>query len=209
MYVVAVIGDIHSSRAAKDRQELQHKLLSTLKKVNRRNKSLLSPFTITLGDEFQAVYQNANNLFIDIWTIVTELYPQKFRFAFGVGNLTTQINRKQAIGMDGPAFHYARQCIQDLKETSNLFKILGEQLAYPEILNQSLNLISHQIAGWEKNRFRILAGLYRNESSKEMSTKLGISTVAVYKNINAGALKVIKTLTLEIGKVVNNSLEKE
>lgn len=206
MKVLSLIGDIHGSRTVTDRESLQKRLAAALKTVNRQNDSLLSPYTITLGDEFQAVYRDAGRLFRDIWSIIPEVYPHKIRFAIGVGPLTTEINPRQAIGMDGPAFHYARSGIQDMKESPYLFRITGENMDHQNLINQSLNLISYWIDNWEKNRFLILLGLYLGKSSKQMATALGISTVAVYKNINAGALEVVKSLTQEIGVLIDREL---
>ena len=57
MNVVALIADIVDSRAIPERARFQRSLKTTLAAVNKRSRrSLLSPVTLTLGDEFQAVY---------------------------------------------------------------------------------------------------------------------------------------------------------
>src|SRR6218665_467049 len=116
MKYLALIGDVVDSKRLPRRAEFQVKLEKTLKNTSSRNPSLASPYTITLGDEFQAVYRNADRLFADIFTIWRDLDPAKVRFAVGVGELSTSINPKQALGMDGPAFHHARDAITALKK---------------------------------------------------------------------------------------------
>lgn len=204
--IIALIGDILSSREVSEREALQQKLEYTLNQVNRRNPALLSPYTITLGDEFQAVYRNADSLFEDIWRIMLGIFPRRIRFSIGVGTLSTPINRRQAIGMDGPAFHFAREGIQQLKKTPYLLKLSGEAFPEQELINYSLNLISANINTWEKNRLQILVGLLLGKKRKDLAGQLGISTVAVYKNIKAGALEAIIGIGRETAELINREL---
>lgn len=204
--LIALIADIVQSREIKDRDKFQQRLQNQLQTINKRNKNLLSPYTLTLGDEFQAVYSKADNLFNDIWAIMSGLYPHKARFALGVGTLATPVNPKRAIGMDGPAFHFARNGISDLKETSYLIKIAGEQIPHLTLLNNCLYLMSQSTANWSANRFQVLNGLLAGWSRKKIAGQLGISTVAVYKNINKGSLDVLIDLNKEICKMLNEAL---
>ena len=55
MNYISLIGDIVNSRGIKSRDTFQKKLDSELKKINKENPNLLSPYTLTLGDEFQAM----------------------------------------------------------------------------------------------------------------------------------------------------------
>lgn len=207
MAVVALIGDVIGSRKVTDRDALQKKLEKKLKQINKGRSDLLSPYTVTLGDEFQAVFKNCDLIFRDVWEILQALYPVKTRFAFGVGELSTPVNPRQAIGMDGPAFHHARQGIQELKKTPFLFKITGEQITSLNLLNQSLYLVSQTSSGWSRNRFRIMSMLYKGWTTKQIAGELNISTVAVYKNIKAGALDIIMALGHEISKNINEALK--
>ncbi len=89
-----------------DRAGLQKSLLGVLARLNKSHAgSLLSPFTLTLGDEFQALLPDASALWRMIANIQAELHPVRVRFGIGVGEIVTEINREAALGMDGPAFH--------------------------------------------------------------------------------------------------------
>jgi len=115
---IVIIGDIISSRKVENRNALQSKLLDVFNELNSpdHENHLVSPYTITLGDEFQAVYDNANCLFLDSIRILERTFPQKIRFSFGIGEISTDINREQSLGMDGSAFYYAREGITHLKD---------------------------------------------------------------------------------------------
>ncbi len=206
MNYLVLIGDIKDSKKIKDRQALQERLAATFRALNRNHPSLLSPFTITLGDEFQAVYQQADELFRDIFAIEAAIAPQKVRFSLGIGAIRTALNRRQAIGMDGPAFHQARRGIEQLKQTSLLFTIAGENIPHLNLANRSLYLLSHLLQGWSANRFRILSALLREKSVKEIARDLDISSVAVYKNMKAGALETVISLTKSIANFLNEQV---
>ena len=206
MKKIVLIGDIVDSKSISERGKIQSQLNTVFKKINN-DKLLLSPYTITLGDEFQAVYSKADSVFNHIWQISLAIYPLKIRFSIGAGNITTKINKKQAIGMDGPAFYNARNGLNELKESGFLFTINSDELISKEIMKQSLFLISHLISGWKKSRFDILVLLNENFNIGEIAKKLKISDKAVYKNIDAGALKIISDLTREITSNLNKSLK--
>jgi hypothetical protein len=206
MQVVALIGDIVDSKELSQRAALQQQLAGTLKAVGRSARGLASPYTLTLGDEFQAVYRAADSIFADIVTIMAEVHPIRVRFALGVGALTTRINAKQALGMDGPAFHLAREALLTLKEDGRLLRLAGMPADRWKLANHVLNLWSHQIAGWERNRLQILAGLLRGRKVREIEAGLSVSTVAVYKNIRAAALDEVVGICQELTAAMNAAL---
>ena len=206
MKLIALIADIVKSREIKDRDKFQKDLETQLKRINKERRDLLSPYTLTLGDEFQAVYGKADTLFDDIWKIRMELHPQKVRVALGIGRLTTPINQRRAIGMDGPAFHHARSGIAELKKSSRLIKIEGEGIPYLNFVNNSLYLISQSSMGWTKNRFHVLSRLLKGWTPKKIASDLDISAVAVYKNIKVGSLDVIIDMQREISNMLNKEL---
>jgi hypothetical protein len=213
MKYLALIGDVVDSRRLPRRDEFQLKLEKTLKHTSSRNPSLASPYTITLGDEFQAVYRNADRLFADIFAIWRDLNPAAVRIAIGVGGMSTAINSKQALGMDGPAFHHARDAITVLKTTGHRLQLRGDPptpaTAFDQwkLLNHLFDLVSHQIGAWEKNRLHIMQGLLAGRSATEIEGELAISKVAVYKNINSGALEELRGVCTEVTKFLNQVLK--
>lgn len=209
MEKIVLIGDIISSKKIAQRSKIQSKLKRVFKKINNDNKCLSSPLTITLGDEFQAVYNKADSIFHDIWLISLVIHPIEIRFSIGVGEITTRINRQQAIGMDGPAFYNARAGLDKLKQTSYLFNITQKDLSESDLIKQSLFLVSHLAENWKITRLKILTMLYDNLSIVEISKKIKISDKAVYKNIDAGALDIIINLTDEISRLLNELLKRK
>ena len=207
---IVVIADIVSSKRIIDRALIQKKLEEILERLNnRKDSNLVSPYTITIGDEFQAVFNDAETLFYDAILILSSIYPEQIRFCFSVGTIATPINPERAIGMDGPAFHNARKAIEELKATPYLFNVVGIKNSNINLAKQGLLLISHTLRTWKKSRFQVLAMLYENLPVKEIAEKIQLSDKAVYKTIDAGALRIIVRLFGETTKLINESLEDE
>ncbi|HZH71063.1 MAG TPA: SatD family protein [Mariniphaga sp.] len=200
---LVLIGDIVSSKKIASRKELQKKLQSLFKSFNKSSKTIISPFTITLGDEFQAVFSKADNVFKYLWEILHAIYPVKVRFSFGIGEITTSINTVQAIGMDGPAFYNAREGLIELKQGSFLFNIIHDDKEKVQMIKQILFLLSHLSSGWKDKRYKILSLLYDDLSAYQIAEKLKMSDKAVYKNIDAGALLNVISITKLISNEIN------
>ncbi len=160
-----------------------------------------------MGDEFQAVFSNADLVFKNLWEILLALFPNKVRFSLGIGEITTSINTTQAIGMDGPAFYNARKGLIELKQNSFLFNIIHEEEKKIILMKQNLFLLSHLSSGWKETRYKILSYLYEDLSVYQIAKKLKISDKAVYKNIDAGALMNIISITKIISVEINNLLK--
>jgi len=208
MEKITLIGDIVSSRRIKKRQQIQNNLNKVFKKINERGEYISSPLTITLGDEFQAVYNKADFIFKHIWQIILSIYPEKVRFSIGLGEITTALNPVQAIGMDGPAFYNARKGLDEIKQTYFQFNITGNERTNLELIKQSLFLLSHISYNWKETRLIILSMMYDNFSVNEIAKKIKITDKAVYKNIDAGALQTVIKLTAELSKSINSIIMK-
>jgi len=204
--VLCLIGDLVRSREVRDRRDLQGRLERALGQLNRRRKGLLSPYTITLGDEFQAVYHRADTCFQDFWAIRYSIYPVRVRFSVGLGNLTTRINPRSAIGMDGPAFHLAREGIEALKRVGGDFRAGEPETAGHGWINPALDLLSHASHNWKRNRLLVLDRLLAGQQAKAIARATGLSQAAVYKNIQAGALSTVARLCEEIASSLNRTL---
>jgi hypothetical protein len=210
--LLVLIGDIEDSQSVQDedREALQEILLDKLQAINvEYGEGIVSPYTITLGDEFQAVFDRADTVFVQMLKIMAAIHPIGVRFSLDVGDIDTPINTEQAIGMDGPAFHRARRGIELLKENEYIFNIGFEDEDSPElrIINNSLQLLSGQMRGWNKRRLIILHMMKEGYDYKEISEALEISKPAFYKNKTAGMLDVIGELSDNVAEVINQKLK--
>jgi hypothetical protein len=210
-HAIVLIGDLIESRklSNRGRAATQKDLKTVLGQINRDASGILSPWTITLGDEFQAVYQSAGSLFTHLWTIMAAIHPVYARFSVSAGAITTPINRKQAIGMDGPAFHAARDGVNILKKDEGLLRVNIQNPEIERLMNASLMLVSKEMLGWNSNRFHILQKLGQGEEVSRIAADMGLSEVAVYKNRKAGALDVIHELTTGLAELIDTEIKNQ
>lgn len=210
---IVLIGDIEASKELEEskRRQVQKALKDAFEEINDSCSSLVSPYTVTLGDEFQAVFSQADDLFVHAWKILAALHPVRVRFSIGVGQITTSLNREQALGMDGPAFHLARDGVEQLKENGYLFNIAVQETsnAWVRSINNSLYLFSDQVRSWNKNRLTILYMLETGKNYKQITKVLGISEPAFYKNIDAASLDVVIDLFKDISEIINKWVANE
>ncbi len=205
---LVLIGDLIASRQLPERGKTQEKLAAALERLNATSaERLASPYTITLGDEFQAVFRTADRIFHDAVTLLLALHPIRIRFAWGIGRIETPLNPEMAIGMDGPAFHHAREAMTVLKKTPHLFGISGEPLPRAGLALAALHLISHSLHKWKKNRLHVLSLLGEDMAIKDIAARIGISDKAVYKTIDSGGLRIILSLFEELAGLINESLD--
>ncbi|MCH8530259.1 MAG: SatD family protein [Saccharospirillum sp.] len=205
---LVLIADIVASRQLPDRKAVQQQLRQCLAELNQHHSGLVSPYTITLGDEFQAVFASADGVFKDITHIMVALSPVRIRFALAVGEITTAINPDQAIGMDGPAFYLARAGIEGLKKIDELLAIGSDDEHPCELLSASLALLNHHLTKWKTHRFDTLLGLMSEQPVAEIARRLDVSEQAVYKNIRTGGLEAVQAVFQALTEAINRDLAK-
>lgn len=208
MPYLVIIGDLVSSRTLPDRQDVQHRLEAALHQANTAQPGLTSPYTLTLGDEFQAVLDRGQRVFRDAMAIQAAVHPVLVRFSLAVGNLSTAVNPRQALGMDGPAFHDARAGIETLKTQDSLLRVRLDDPDTTALANAGLSLISHAVRRWQTRRIRILSALQHERPVPQIAETIGISEQAVYKNVSDGHLRDVLEAFEATGRLIDRALER-
>lgn len=212
----AVIGDIKNSKKIKDRAGFQKKLYELLGRINAEYEDTIAAnFIITIGDEFQGLLASPEYILDIIEKIKFGLYPVRVRLAIGAGGIETEIDRKMAIGADGPAFHYAREMISEIRTgekgkmtTSTDVKIGG--MVPPSLIslvNVNLCLCSFIESRWTmKQRLLIEERILSGKSQREIAAKFGIAQSSVQRRFKSAgyydyiyARKIVKNILLENG----------
>jgi predicted DNA-binding protein YlxM (UPF0122 family) len=193
MLYCAVIGDIIGSRRLTDRSAVQEKFLALAAKASSLYKAdIASPFTVTIGDEFQVLLRNVDSAPAIIEYTAREMTPVGLVFGVGIGAIITDINPSLAIGMDGPAFHFARRAIEQAKKKK------------PGIIYQSdfpgmdmINALNYFIESCTKRRTKrqqqVLTYLHENYTQEEIAARLGIKQQSVFDIINAAYLSEVES----------------
>ena len=191
----AIIGDIIESKKITDRAEVQRTLNKSLSDINKKyGQSISSCFLITLGDEFQGLLNNVDSLMEIIDDIKDSLYPVRIRFGVGIGQLQTEVT-DLAIGADGPAYHKAREAMDQLKQseakneqpTRNIMLNIDDKYGhYIRLTNASLSICAVMESSWTKKQREIIS-LARTGiiSQKQLAAELNISESAVNRRLKS------------------------
>ncbi len=216
MMYVALIGDIIESKKIQDRAQVQQQLLRLMKELNWQYQDyLISPFTVTTGDEFQALFSPNSYMFQIIDQLSVAFSPYEIRFGIGVGEMVTEINKEQSIGSDGPAYWLAREAINHIHDKNDYgINHISVFLADEEVtwtVNAMLAACSFIQSKWTEVQYDVLKQLLTENiydetfSHKEIARLLGITPSAFNKRIKASGLKIY----LRNKRVAMNQILKE
>ncbi len=190
---LVIIGDIVQSRQVADRAKVQTIFANAIQQIKQEfSDQFVSPPTLTIGDEFQAVLHRTTDLFLMIHRFEIALWPVRLRFGLGMGTIETPLNLQAAIGMDGSAFHHARQALEEARRSKQKYRVFT---ALPPLQQNALHLllswIDLNIQGWSKEKLQILLLNRLGKRQKEIAVQLGISQPAVSQHLNKPAFALI------------------
>jgi len=190
---LAVIGDIVASRDVEDREQLQQRLRQSLRGVNDTfSGEIVSEFVLTTGDEFQGLLCRLEGLVRILRTLRVGLHPQEVRFGLGLGVLDTQL-QPQAIGMDGPCFHRARDAIERAAARGTPLEMnVGSQQPALEIYSL---LYGELRRGWTLKQREVVDLAAQGLEGVEIAHKLQISPSAVSQHLHAAGFPAISEAT--------------
>ncbi|MCF4964887.1 DNA-binding protein [Streptococcus sp. GS001] len=200
MYL-ALIADVIDSKMVQERFDLQKQLEKTLQTMNELfGEFLASSFTLTLGDEFQALLKVDAPVFQMIDTLRSLLTPTQLRFGIGLGEIVTDIDPLQSIGADGPAYWNARAAINLVHQKNDYGNTQIYFLSGKEKQDFFVNaLIASGEAirsGWRGSQEEILLDLLKrcvyseNFSQQDLAQSLEINPSALSKRLKSSSIRV-------------------
>ena len=200
MYL-ALIADVIDSKMVQERFDLQIQLEETLQQMNGLSADCLaSCFTLTLGDEFQALLKMNAPVFQIIDTLRSELSPTQLRFGIGLGEIVTAIDPLQSIGADGPAYWNARAAINLVHQKNDY----GNTQIYFSSGNDSQDLLVNALiasgeairSSWRDSQEEILLDLLKRPvysetfSQQDLAQSLAINPSALSKRLKSSSIRV-------------------
>ena len=190
----AFIGDVSSSRdlGSEERGELQRQLEALLDRVNRElDEAILADFTITVGDEFQGLLVRPGALPELVWRLRDRLPDVRFWTGVGFGTLDTELEDR-AIGMDGPAFHRAREALEAAHDEGlhgGVFSGFGED---DGVLGGLARLLEWQREGFTDAQREAVRRVRGGETQTEAAREIGVSRQAVSKRLAAAGWRAYR-----------------
>ena len=200
MYL-ALIADVIDSKMVQERLDLQKQVEKTLQKMNELfGDYLASRFTLTLGDEFQALLKVDAPVFQIIDTLRSELSPTQLRFGIGLGEIVTAIDPLQSVGADGPAYWNARAAINFVHQKNDY----GNTQIYFSSGKENQDFFVNALiasgeairSGWRDSQEEILLNLLKRSvysesfSQQDLAQSLAINPSALSKRLKSSSVRV-------------------
>lgn len=191
---VAIIADIKDSKKINNRKDVQENLRNTLDYINDKYESFIeSKFTITLGDEFQGLLNDAS-VVIDIIEYINSNNNVSIRYGIGIGSILTAINKELSLGADGPAYHNARSSINQIsineKKNSIYPGSIRIKLEDNIVLETSINTILCLMCSIKdkqtQSQKRIISLMENNITQSEVATKAQVDQSTVQRALKNG-----------------------
>ena len=200
MYL-ALIADVIDSKMVQERLDLQKQVEKTLQKMNELfGDYLASRFTLTLGDEFQALLKVDAPVFQIIDTLRSELTPTQLRFGIGLGEIVTAIDPLQSVGADGPAYWNARAAINFVHQKNDY----GNTQIYFSSGKENKDFFVNALiasgeairSGWRDSQEEILLNLLKRSvysesfSQQDLAQSISINPSALSKRLKSSSIRV-------------------
>ena len=114
----ACMADIVASRDydAQERDRIQRNLDLIVKTLNEiYQKRLTKPVMFSGGDEVQGLFERAEDAYEYARLLQLLMLPAEVRIGLGVGEWSLRVDDELSTKQDGPAYHYARKAVEQLK----------------------------------------------------------------------------------------------
>jgi len=127
---------------------------SIIKFVNSKHyEGILSPLTITLGDEFQGIVRNIKSAIDILFEIEESLIHSgakfKLRYVLVEGKIDTPINREIAYGMMGDGLTTAREQLAKLKHGKSRFNFFLKRIYKSKVIYEAFFIYQSFIDSWD------------------------------------------------------------
>jgi hypothetical protein len=182
---LAIIGDLRGSRELAQRGAVQNRLEDGLAHVNERaGARLASRFVLTIGDEFQGLVAEPGEAMAILAEVESALFDLGVRYGLGIGPLSTAL-RPDALRMDGPCFHAAREALELAKRRDRWAVLRGAGERQDPIANGILTLMDAIRGGWTPRQKEAVATRRRHALMKDAARAMGIRGPTLSKSLKA------------------------
>jgi len=190
---LAVIADIVGSRTITDRGAFQKRLIRAITSINKSlAQTIRSRFVLTVGDEFQGLLASEEQIVAIMASFRSAIHPIELRFGIGVGRISTPL-RPEALGMDGPCFHFARSALKRASKRGTPVEVEAGELQEPFSIYA---LLYGALRGlWTQRQRQVIDLAMSGMEGKKIASRLSISPPAVTQHLGAASWKEIEEAT--------------
>jgi SatD family (SatD) len=163
-----------------ERPEAQLSFSGFIAGLNRKyRKAMLAGFVVTLGDEFQGLLSDARVIPDLLWDLHYGFQLRALRVGVGFGTIDTPLSRN-AINIDGPALHFAREAIEMAKKDKLMGGVfVGFGQTYDPAFNGFARLLHYHRSRLKRQQRRVIELLRQSLTQTAIAEKIGVSRQAV------------------------------
>lgn len=207
---LALIGDIEASREHEDRSALQRRfdeaIATAVDRLSGPARPVSGP-TITTGDEFQALFEDAGGVVAFTATLVDEMHPVRLRFGLEWGTLETEL-QDEAVGMDGPCFHRARAALETATDEGARVRFEGFGDRLDRALDGVADLIAAVRADWT-DRQRQFATAHRELGVQQaVADRFDVSKSTVSESLASARAHEVREAERSLARMLAEATER-
>ena len=168
------------------------------------HQQILSPYTITLGDEFQGIACSLSGLLDSIFYIEEErikwAYNFKLRFVGHYGEIQTPINTNIAYEMMGPGLAHARDLLSIKRQNRPRFIFDLPDQKHEQYLNRLFQVIDGIIGKWKISDYPLISDMLTDASDQEVGAKYDKNRSQIWKrrkHLLVKEYKLLKAVIIE------------
>jgi hypothetical protein len=189
-----LMGDIVGSSKKNDVE-----LMSAFKAIIRSAndvfvKQIVSPLTITLGDEFQGVVKDLVTVVDIIFHIDQALlavrHPFRIRYSLQYGPIDTPLN---AHAMLGEGLTKARKGLEEMKQKKAHYRLVTTHEDTDDMLNGLFRLYDSFYSDWAEKDFAYLRYFFKKDDYKWVAAQLSKDPSTVWRKRNSLKLDEFNT----------------
>jgi hypothetical protein len=196
-YIILMADMINSQKMPQPvtQNEFQH-IVAKMNEIFK--KDILSPLTITLGDEFQCVLKDiksATKIVLAIEEYCIFRNSKIFlRYVITEGEIDTKINRKIAHGMVGEGFAIARKSLQVLKKLKKRFWVLSDEGNNFKVYQELFVLLDMFYKKWKRDEGELIEWLLKEKDYKRIASHMRKTPSLIWKRKKSLEIEAYQSL---------------
>lgn len=166
------MGDVVNS-SDYDGEALSKGLKELVENTNTKfSETILSPLTITLGDEFQGILRSVSSGIDLLFHFEEELLKTepdfKLHYVLLLGEIETEINPDIAYEMMGEGLTEARKLLSTKKRNRKRFRFKLQNKEQTEQLSRIFEVLDTIILNWKKEDYPLILDMINNDNNSEV-----------------------------------------
>lgn len=170
-----------SARLKDDFQTIVDGINSTFKE------KIDSPLTVTLGDEFQGLINSVNiachAVLFALEMKISNQLPFDIRYVINKGRIDTEINKKIAYGMMGPALVFARKKLTEKGRSRPWVQVFIDEKPVKE-LNDLFFLVREIFDKWKPKDYPLIKSMIDSGDDTAIANQFGKDRSQIWKRRN-------------------------